>query len=99
MTKIAGALNMLPKTMLRHNITNPSTNETIKIYKADRDYPRFYNNFLRNSDNGRSSVLFQATYYQVQNIHAYLHEVVEVRQQILKAFLILNVGEHCYAII
>jgi hypothetical protein len=42
MTKIAGALNMLPKTMLRHNITNPSTNETIKIYKADRDYPRFY---------------------------------------------------------
>jgi hypothetical protein len=48
--------NMLPKTMLRHNITNPSTNETIKIYKADRDYPRFYNNFLRNSDNGRSSL-------------------------------------------
>jgi hypothetical protein len=33
----------------------------------------------------------------VQNIHAYLHEVVGVRQQILKAFLILNVGEHhCY---
>jgi hypothetical protein len=49
MTKIAGALNMLPKTMLRHNITNPSTNETIKIYKADRNYPRFYNNFLKNS--------------------------------------------------
>jgi hypothetical protein len=37
MTKIAGALNMLPKTMLRHNITNPSTNETIKIYKAQQD--------------------------------------------------------------
>jgi hypothetical protein len=32
-------------------------------------------------------------YNNVQNIHAYLHEVVEVRQQILKAFLILNVGE------
>jgi hypothetical protein len=31
MTKIAGALNMLPKTMLRQNITNPSTNEVIKI--------------------------------------------------------------------
>jgi hypothetical protein len=30
MTKIAGALNMLPKTMLRQNITNPSTNEVIK---------------------------------------------------------------------
>jgi hypothetical protein len=31
MTKIAGALNMLPKTMLRNNITNPSTEEAIKI--------------------------------------------------------------------
>jgi hypothetical protein len=55
MTKIAGALNILPKTMLRQNITNSSTNEVIKIYKTDRNYPRFYNNFLRNSDNGRSS--------------------------------------------
>jgi hypothetical protein len=32
----------------------------------------------------------------VQNIHAYLHEVAGVRQQILKAFLILNVGEYHY---
>ncbi len=62
MTKIAGALNMLPKTMLRHNITNPSTNETIKIYKADRNYPRFYNNFLKNSDNGRSSLRITNTF-------------------------------------
>jgi hypothetical protein len=62
MTKIAGALNMLPKTMLRQNITNPSTNETIKIYKADRNYPRFYNNFLRNSDNGRSSLRITNTF-------------------------------------
>jgi hypothetical protein len=37
MTKIAGALNMLPKTMLRNNITNPSTEEAIKIYQADRN--------------------------------------------------------------
>jgi hypothetical protein len=56
MTKIAGALNMLPKKILRQNITNHSTNEVIKIYQTDRNYPRFYNNFLRNSDNGRSSL-------------------------------------------
>jgi hypothetical protein len=42
MTKIAGALNMLPKKMLRQSITNPSTNEAIEIYKTDRNYPRFY---------------------------------------------------------
>jgi hypothetical protein len=53
MTKIAGALNILPQTMLQQNITNPS------------------------------------------NIHAYLHEVVGALQQILKAFLVLNIGE-CY---
>jgi hypothetical protein len=34
MTKIAGALNMLPKKMLRQGITNPSTNEAIEIYKT-----------------------------------------------------------------
>ncbi|CAB5501019.1 hypothetical protein AZO1586I_735, partial [Bathymodiolus thermophilus thioautotrophic gill symbiont] len=62
MTKIAGALNMLPKTMLRQNITNPSTNEVIKIYKTDKNYPRFYNNFLRNSDNGRSSLRITNTF-------------------------------------
>jgi hypothetical protein len=41
MTKIAGALNMLPKTMLRQSITNPSTNEAIEIYLTDRNYPKF----------------------------------------------------------
>jgi hypothetical protein len=56
MTKIAGALNMLPKTMLRQSITNPSTNEAIEIYLADRNYPKFYRNFLIKSDNGRSSL-------------------------------------------
>ena len=62
MTKIAGALNMLPKKMLRQGITNPSTNEAIEIYKTDRNYPRFYNNFLRNSDNGRSSLRITNTF-------------------------------------
>jgi hypothetical protein len=42
MTKIAGALNMLPKTMLQQNITNPSTNVAMEIYRADRNYPNFY---------------------------------------------------------
>jgi hypothetical protein len=56
MTKIAGALNMLPKTILRQSITNPSTNEAIEIYLADRNYSNFYRNFLIKSDNGRSSL-------------------------------------------
>jgi hypothetical protein len=53
MTKIAGALNMLPKTMLHSSLL---------------------------------VVLFQVDYYQVQSIHAYLHEVTEVLQQILKVY-------------
>jgi hypothetical protein len=32
MTKIAGALNMLPTTILNKSITNDSTQEAIKIY-------------------------------------------------------------------
>jgi hypothetical protein len=48
MSKIAGALNMLPKTILDEIITNDSTNEAIKIYQADRNYPKFYRNFLKN---------------------------------------------------
>jgi hypothetical protein len=31
-------------------ITNDSTNEAIKIYQADRNYPKFYRNFLTKSD-------------------------------------------------
>ncbi|VVH57177.1 hypothetical protein BSPCLSOX_2611 [uncultured Gammaproteobacteria bacterium] len=62
MTKIAGALNMLPKTMLRNNITNPSTEEAIKIYQADRNYLNFYRNFLIKSDNGRSSLRIANTF-------------------------------------
>jgi hypothetical protein len=45
MTKIAGALNMLPQTFLREGISNTSAKEAIEIYKADGDYPKFYRNF------------------------------------------------------
>jgi hypothetical protein len=56
MTKIVGALNMLPKTFLREGIVNPSTQKAIKIYRTDGNW---------------------------------------VFQQILKAFLVLNIGK-CY---
>jgi hypothetical protein len=62
MTKIAGALNMLPKIILRHNIINPSTEEAIKIYQTDRNYLNFYRNFLIESDNGRSSLRIANTF-------------------------------------
>ncbi|CAC9656721.1 RHS repeat-associated core domain-containing protein [bacterium endosymbiont of Bathymodiolus sp. 5 South] len=62
MTKIAGALNMLPKTILNETITNDSTNEAIKIYQADRNYPKFYRNFLTKSDNGRFSLRVANTF-------------------------------------
>ncbi|VVH60032.1 Putative insecticidal toxin complex [uncultured Gammaproteobacteria bacterium] len=62
MTKIAGALNMLPKTTILQGITNPSTNEAIEIYKMDRNYPRFYRNFLIESDNGRPSLRLANTF-------------------------------------
>jgi hypothetical protein len=63
MSKIAGALNMLPKTILDEIITNDSTNEAIKIYQTDRNYPKFYRNFLKNSDNGRFSLKVTNTYF------------------------------------
>ena len=62
MTKIAGTLNMLPKTTILQGITNPSTNEAIEIYKMDRNYPRFYRNFLIESDNGRPSLRLANTF-------------------------------------
>ncbi|SSC08931.1 RHS repeat-associated core domain-containing protein [bacterium endosymbiont of Bathymodiolus sp. 5 South] len=62
MTKIAGALNILPQTMLQQNITNPSANEAMEIYRADRNYPKFYRNFLIKSDNGRSSLRITNTF-------------------------------------
>jgi ubiquitin-protein ligase len=43
-TKIAGALNMLPKIMLQQNISNPSAKEAMEIYRTDRNYPKFYRN-------------------------------------------------------
>ena len=62
MTKIAGALNILPKTILNETIINDSTNEAIKIYKVDINYPRFYRNFLIKSDNGRFSLRVANTF-------------------------------------
>ncbi|CAC9570535.1 RHS repeat-associated core domain-containing protein [thiotrophic endosymbiont of Bathymodiolus puteoserpentis (Logatchev)] len=62
MTKIAGALNMLPKTMLRQSIINPSTQEAMRIYRTDKNYSRFYHNFLIESDNGRSSLRIANTF-------------------------------------
>ncbi|VVM27394.1 hypothetical protein BSPWISOXPB_10366 [uncultured Gammaproteobacteria bacterium] len=62
MTKIAGALNMLPKTFLREGISNPSTKKAIEIYRADGNYPKFYRNFVGSSDNGRSSLRIANTF-------------------------------------
>ncbi|CAC9434926.1 hypothetical protein [uncultured Gammaproteobacteria bacterium] len=62
MTKIAGALNMLPTTMLRYHAINPSVSKAIKIYRADGNYPKFYRNFLIKSDNGRSSLRITNTF-------------------------------------
>jgi hypothetical protein len=103
MTKIAGALNMLPKTMLRQSIINPSIQEAMRIYRTDKNhimaqwffcrlilasakysripsrggrgssadikgifgdknYSRFYHNFLIESDNGRSSLRIANTF-------------------------------------
>jgi hypothetical protein len=62
MTKIAGALNMLPKTFLREGISNPSTKKAIEIYRADGNHPKFYRNFVGSSDNGRSSLRIANTF-------------------------------------
>ncbi len=62
MTKIAGALNMLPKIMLQQNISNPSAKEAMEIYRTDRNYPKFYRNFVGSSDNGRSSLRLANTF-------------------------------------
>jgi hypothetical protein len=40
----------------RQSIVNPSTQEAIRIYRADKNYSRFYHNFLIESDNDRSSL-------------------------------------------
>jgi hypothetical protein len=36
--------------------------KAIEIYKADGDYPKFYRNFVGNSDNGRSSLRLANTF-------------------------------------
>jgi hypothetical protein len=65
MTKIVGALNMLPKTFLREGIVNPSTQKAIKIYRTDGNYLGFYRNFVGRSDNGRSSLRLANTFSQL----------------------------------
>jgi hypothetical protein len=50
------------RQLLRQSITNPSTNEAIEIYLTDRNYPKFYRNFLKNSDNGRFSLKVTNTF-------------------------------------
>ncbi len=55
MTKVAGALNQLPKTFLRYNIINPITNTIIREYEDDKNYSKFRHDFMRTSDHGRSS--------------------------------------------
>jgi hypothetical protein len=39
-----------------------STNIEMEIYRADRNYPNFYSNFLINRDNGRSSLRITNTF-------------------------------------
>jgi hypothetical protein len=41
MTKIARALNQLPKTFFRYNILNPTTNTIIREYEDDKNYSKF----------------------------------------------------------
>jgi len=55
MTKIVGALNMLPKTLVRNRITNKAANTIINAYKENGDYPEFKRFFVGSTDNGRSS--------------------------------------------
>jgi hypothetical protein len=59
MTKIAGALNMLPKTMLQQNITNPSTNvatEFISDIRTGTTYPNVTLAFISDISNIRDEL-------------------------------------------
>jgi hypothetical protein len=55
MTKIFGVQNVLPKTFFRSTIANISTTSVIQHYKNTGDYLKFFNDFIRETDNGRSS--------------------------------------------
>ncbi|CAB5505944.1 RHS repeat domain-containing protein [Bathymodiolus thermophilus thioautotrophic gill symbiont] len=55
MTKIAKAINRLPKMLLRESIGNPLAKIIIATYESDRNYLQFRKDFLNESDNGRSS--------------------------------------------
>jgi hypothetical protein len=47
MTKIARALNQLPKTFFRYNILNPTTNTIIREYEDDKNYSKFRHDFMK----------------------------------------------------
>jgi hypothetical protein len=51
-----------PVVKSREGISNTSAKEAIEIYKADGDYPKFYRNFVGNSDNGRASLRLANTF-------------------------------------
>jgi hypothetical protein len=74
------------------NIMDFSTGElTFHSHRENQDTSR------RSGLNATEVISYQyLTYYQVLNIHAYLHEVVGALQQILKAFLVLNIGKRYY---
>jgi hypothetical protein len=55
MTKIFGVQNVLPKTFFRSTIANISTTSVIQHYKNTGDYLKFFNDFIGETDNGRSS--------------------------------------------
>jgi hypothetical protein len=46
---------VLPKTFFRSTIANISTTSVIQHYKNTGDYLKFFNDFIRETDNGRSS--------------------------------------------
>ncbi|CAB5496568.1 RHS repeat-associated core domain-containing protein [Bathymodiolus thermophilus thioautotrophic gill symbiont] len=56
MTKIAKAINRLPRMFLREKISNALANIIITTYESDQNYSTFREDFLNESDNGRSSL-------------------------------------------
>jgi hypothetical protein len=79
--EVAGVRQQILKAFLAHQANSGNWQQTLSIHP----------------NNNRGTQTQQSTkiaYWQVQNIHAYLHEVAGGRQQILKAFLVLNIGEY-----
>ncbi|CAB5502854.1 Putative toxin subunit [Bathymodiolus thermophilus thioautotrophic gill symbiont] len=62
MTKIAKAPDRLPRTFLRENMTNVLAKNIAMTYEVDQKYLKFRENFLNESDNGRSSLRIAHTF-------------------------------------